>query len=366
MRGVIEGYWQRLLHCVALGAALSAAHGSGADDDYLALYHELRQAEQLEAQGDLAQACVAYRQLHDRLMGFERSYPSWHPEIVAFRLRVIRAGVKRVCQESPEASEPRRQGDPAPPPVETEDLLRARLRQLEQERDELKARLREALAAQPAGAHSPEMTRAEERIRTLEKEVALLRFTAQPGPTDVPGVSHQPTDTDELALTEQVRALKDELELERQKVAALEATASVLGARLVKSPATKPADPEPPVADAELESGDASVVEQGRALLEAGEIEEAILVLGGGAESPSASAELLGLLSSAFLSKGMMDPAESVARRALASDATCTEAHRVMARLCLLRSPPARGLARWHYHEARRHGLVPDPTLEGL
>jgi len=364
--------WYRLLCCCVFASIFSVVRGSEAADDYLTLFHQLRQAEQLEVRGDQDQACAAFRALRSRLMQFQRAYPSWNPEVVAFRLRYIGDGLDRLCQgASPQLNDttPDQALEvPAAEPVDAEDLLRVRLRQLELERDELVAKLREALAARPASLDSPELLRAEVRIRNLEKELALLRFAAHSDSRGGAKAREGPQTDAEASLQTQLRAMKDELELERQKVAALEATASVLGARLVSSEETKSEGPSPIAAPSEAEpaSADPSVLETGRTLLKAGEVDEAILVLGRGAQAPGASAELLSLLGGALLSKGLTDPAEAVARRALTADSSCAEAHRVMARLCLLRAPAARSLARWHYHEARRHGLTPDPALEGL
>jgi hypothetical protein len=343
--------------------------GGDAEDHYLALFNQLRQAEQLEERGVQDEACAAFRVVQERLRQFQVSYPSWHPEVVAFRLRYLQAGVERLCPETaanPDRATPEDStAPPAAEPLKAEDLLRARLRQLELDKIELEAKLREALAPRPATLSSPELARAEERIRNLEKEVALLRFATQSDSAEEKAA--QPSTDTELALQAELQALRDELELERQKVAALEATTSALSARSVaddeaKRPRPTPATPLP--SEQPIQKLDA--LDRGRELLRAGALDEAILVLGEGAEAPEASAELLSLLGGAFLSKGLIDPAEAVARRALAADASCAEAHRVMARLCLRRSPPARSLARWHYHESRRHGLTPDPTLEDL
>jgi hypothetical protein len=372
MPSVTRYGWHWVLYCCVLGSLLSLARGSEADDHYLALFNQLRQVEQLEERGEKDEACEAFRGLYLQLTQFQRAYPSWHPEVVAFRLRYISASLKRLCQTTPSGPDSMAPDQalkvPAVDPPNAEDLLRLRLRQLELERDELQAKLREALAARPAAVDSPELSRASERIRTLEKEVALLRFATHSDSLAEQVVREKASTDVEASLQAQLQALKDELELERQKVAALEATASALSARLVSGDESKskdhpgtatPAKPEPA-------SPEPSSLEIGRALLEAGEVDEAILVLGREAQAPEVSAGLLSLLGRAFLSKGLIDPAEAVTQRALSADASCAEAHCLMARLCLLRSPPARSLARWHYHEARRHGLTPDPALEGL
>jgi hypothetical protein len=380
IRSVTCVRWPWLLLICALAGLLTEVRAADADADYVVLYRELRQAQQLEESGDAEQACAAFRAVRVRLKQFQGAYPSWHPEIVAFRLRTLESGIQRLC--GPPTAEAPAPSATAAPEVSAEDLLRARLSQLELEREELKAKLREALAAHPGPTHSPELAQAEERVRTLEKEVALLRFANQTGSASAGAAPKSPPTDAEAALREQVQALQNALELERHKVAALEATASALGARLVQSRDTQPEEEPPgtpeqsapsirlemsPATDlSDAASAEGSALVEGRALLQAGELDEAILVLGRGAQSPGASAELLSALGGAFLSKGLIEPAEAVARRALTADASCAEAHRVMARLCLLRKPPARSLARWHYQEARRHGLAPDPALEDL
>ncbi|MFM1941745.1 MAG: repeat containing protein [Verrucomicrobiota bacterium] len=335
--------------------------GEGADDDYVRLFEGIRKAEQMEARGDREGAQGAFTDLKGGLLHFQATNPMWHPEVVAYRLRYVGAALERLSEvrdgEKVEQAEEVNG-------VQTEDLLRARLRQLELEREELRAKLREALAPRPAVMATPELTAAEEKIRVLEKELALHRFAAQsekstPGIT---GVREREEDFDG-----RIAKLEEDLALERQTVQLLKSTAEQLQERLrvVARGESGGEGIEEDVAEtADVAKLDSDPLEEGRSLVVAEDWESAIRVLSVAAQDGDAGSEVLVLLARALIGNGMTGPAEAVLRRALGKDASCAEAHALMARLCLGRTPPARSLARWHYHEARRYGVGPDVGLE--
>jgi len=217
-------------------------------------------------------------------------------------------------------------------------LLEARLRQLEFERDELQARLREALAPSPASGTSPELRRAEDRMRDQQKELDLLRYAlltqgeaTQPVPDPM---AHRPAGDD---LQASLAAVQAELELERAKNSALQLATAELRARLRETqPGAAPTrldtpaivNPDPPKPDDPL-----SELELGRSLIATGRIDEAVLVLSRVAQAAPESTEALTLLGRVFLAKGLPDAAEAVLHRALRIDANCGDAHLEMARL---------------------------------
>jgi hypothetical protein len=340
-----------------LAAGRLSAWAEGADDDYVRLFEGLRKAEQQETRGDPEGALRAFTELNVGLRRFQATNPAWHPEVVAYRLRYVGAALERLGAA-------RTGGDVGQVVeefggVETEDLLRARLRQLEIEREELRAKLREALAPRPAVMATPELTAAEERIRVLEKELALHRFAAQsdkgmsgPGGNRVDGET----------FGGQIAKLEADLAVERQTVQLLRATAEQLQQRL--RIAEKLEDGNQAVEPDSVTERQMDLIEEGRTLVAAGDWEGAIRVLGAAAQDGEAGSEVLVLLARALIGNGMTAPAEAVLRRALGRDASCAEAHILLARLCLERTPSARSLARWHYHEARRYGAGVDAEIE--
>lgn len=335
--------------------------GEGADDDYVRLFEGIRKAEQMEARGDRRGALGAFTDLKAGLLHFQATNPTWHPEVVAYRLRYVDFALERLSALGDgERVEPAEDTDG----VQAEDLLRARLRQLELEREELRAKLREALAPRPAVMATPELTAAEEKIRVLEKELALHRFAAQ-SEKPAPGITV--TQEREGNFDGRIAKLEEELAVERQTVQLLKSAAEQLQERL--RAAEKGESGGESIEETGVEAADATTLNsdplgEGRKLIEAEDWDSAIRVLSVAAQDGDAGSGVLVLLARALIGNGMTAPAEAVLRRALGGDASCAEAHVLMARLCLGRTPPARSLARWHYHEARRYGAAADAALE--
>lgn len=338
-----------------------AVLADGADDGYVQLFESIRKAEQLEASGDSEAAIQVFTALRVGLLQFQAANPAWHPEVVAYRLRYVNSALERL-----QASRGGEQVElvESVEGVQTEDLLRARLRQLEAEREELRAKLREALAPRPAVMATPELAAAEERIRVLEKELALHRFAAQ-SEQQVSGAGQVGGQTQ--SFDTRVTKLEEELAVERQTVQLLRSTAEQLRERLrVAEQAESGGEPAEPsgLATVSVVEAGADPVEEGRNLVAAEDWEGAIRALSVAAQDDEAGSEVLVLLARALIGNGMAAPAEAVLRRALGRDGSCAEAHVLMARLCLKRTPPARSVARWHYHEARRYGALADAGLE--
>lgn len=362
--------------CVLLLALLGGGvYGEGPDDDYLAVFDALQAADQTAARGDVDAAREAYLEVASRLSSFQESYPAWHPEIIEFRLRYVR---QRLVALGPATdTDP----DPSPSPAaERPDpetfrfqLLEARLRQLEFEREELQARLREALAPSPTSGTSPELRRAEERIRWQQKEIDLLRHALQvrsETPLSAPELLSAASAPD--VLQARLESLMAELESEQARNAALELVTAQLQARLDATQATAPApapsaSPRSPTPDfAGQPPPGPSDLEYGRNLAASGQVDEALLLLGRVVEADPESTEALILLGRVLLAKGLPDAAEAVLQRALRIDTGSAAAHMEMARLCLGRSPPEVGPAQHHYEAARQAGSPAEPEFESL
>lgn len=375
---MVWGMISKLVSKVTLGVLLALLSGvvcgGGSDDDYLTVFEQLQAADQTAEQGELEAARTAYLEVQARLAAFRQTYPAWHPEIIDFRLRYVRQRLMALAPATdadlgPEQAPVTEAPDPE---VLRTQLLEARLRQLEFEREELQARLREALAPSPASGTSPELRRAEDRIRSQQKEIDLLRYAllAQgeaTHPLPDPG-SPRPREDDSQA---RLAALQAELELERAKNSALQLAAVELQARLREAQATGAGttrfDTYVDVNPGPVESGsDVSDLELGRGLIDAGRIDEALVVLGRAAQAAPESTEALTLLGRVFLAKGLPDAAEALLHRALRIDPNHGGAHLEMARLCLSRFPRDPGTGQHHYQAARRAGIEPDPELELL
>jgi len=350
-------------------AGVGRLGGEGADDDYRGLYQQLQDAERKARQGETDSAIETFREVKENLLAFRSVYPTWHPEIVDYRLRLIEEQLASLGSGGVAPTEAPPSG--AVPALSMEEakarLWEARVRQLEYERDELQVRLREALAARPATEVAPELRRAEERIRVQQKELDLLRFE----------LARMQTETAETA-GDRLDSGKEEAEVLRAENAELKRQldeARAQGAEAGPAGSAAPAAVDLPEAvvppAASVQGGTAVSVREepddlgeGRRRLESGRVDEALTVLARAVQSDPDSTEALTLLGRALAAKGLLEPAEAVISRALAVDAGYGPAHLERARLWMMRTPPARSEARSYYREALRLGVSPDAALE--
>lgn len=171
-----------LLGCLCLPARAQA----DADTKYIGIYGALQQADQLAQTGDPGEALAAYTDVQSQFQQFQKLFPTWNPNIVSFRLSHIsdtiadlkkRPGVavKKIGQ--PVAPAPANAPAPVNPTSNELDDLRAQLQSAQAASEQLQAKLKEALAVQPAAVDPRELLRAQEKIRALMKENDLLTVT---------------------------------------------------------------------------------------------------------------------------------------------------------------------------------------------
>jgi tetratricopeptide (TPR) repeat protein len=171
------------------GLLSTARAQQAADDKYIGIYSLIQQADNLAQTGDPGEAVAAFTDAQSRLQQFQKEFPDWNPNIVSFRLDHIadkiaelknRAGLvasaKKFVQAATNAPAT------APPPaglqLPTElDNLRAQLRVAQAASEIWQAKLKEALAVQPAAVDPRELERAQEKIRRLMKEIDLLNVS---------------------------------------------------------------------------------------------------------------------------------------------------------------------------------------------
>jgi len=217
-----------LLVCVPALAQESA------DDQFIAIYNLIQQADALLDQNQPRAAQLKYLAAQAALERFEASFPKWNDRIVNYRRHYLAEKLKALGVEAkPTAASPSDAAAALLPASSDPQIARLEeeLRQLRAERDVLNAKLREALSAQPAAADPQELAKAENRIRQLQKENELLKAgvaRAQPSPASltapVTPVKDAPADKPgaarnaEAARLREVEKERDEL---RKKVALL-------------------------------------------------------------------------------------------------------------------------------------------------
>jgi tetratricopeptide (TPR) repeat protein len=189
-----------------LFALLPPAFAAGADDQYVQIYSLIQQGDALSA--DLpAQALAKYTEAQTALQRFQKIYPTWNNQIIRFRSSYLSNQIAEISAKAPAARviaplpisnpAPSAQKSAAPATSEIENQLnslRAELKQLQSDKGNLEAKLKEALSAQPTALDPAELAKADEKIKLLEKENAVLQQSlaqekskpVPPTPTPVP------------------------------------------------------------------------------------------------------------------------------------------------------------------------------------
>jgi hypothetical protein len=88
---------------LALLLTLCAARADGPDDDYLAIYGVIAQADTLNASGQTSQAHAKYIEAERALVAFQRVNPAWKVNVVSYRLKYL---VEKVAATSGPAVAP--------------------------------------------------------------------------------------------------------------------------------------------------------------------------------------------------------------------------------------------------------------------
>ena len=239
-------------------ACLAGAWAGEADDQYIEIYKMIRQADALQEGGQLSEAMAKYAQARGALQAFHKAYPDWNVIAVSYRLDYLASKITALSVKLPSPSEtasaqtnassaataPAPQPGPEPIPADVTNQLnglKEQARQLQAEKEQwladkglLEAKLKEALAVQPAASDPRELAKALQSIQALQKENELLSVSLEqaksggsaippPSPALAPGPS---ADAQRL---KQVEAQRDDLARK------LEAANKALAARKGKS-----------------------------------------------------------------------------------------------------------------------------------
>jgi tetratricopeptide (TPR) repeat protein len=191
-----------------LAGALALAEGP--DDQYVGIYTLIQEADKLAQLEQPAQALAKYQEAQNSLLRFQKGYPDWNAEVVKFRLNYVASRIGELSAKVPaktQAENPTPGPQPAPAPAAPADqaaalaksereiqVLKEELRQSQSDRSLLEAKLKEALAARPAELDPAQLTKAQERIKALEKENDLLQTTlaqAKAKPLSAPDAKSQ-------------------------------------------------------------------------------------------------------------------------------------------------------------------------------
>jgi tetratricopeptide (TPR) repeat protein len=221
---------KRLFAIGLLLLAFAAYVRAGADEDYVQIYTLIQEGDTLELLHP-DQALAKFTDAQTQLQRFQRIYPGWNDRVVNFRLSYLSSKILILSAKTSNGSNApavATQSKPAPPPssqpvappvrppdwvqppAQPPPVVRAvtspppvvvpapqpqpsansefqrqiadlqnQLKRLQDDKSLLEAKLREALAARPAGADPRELARAQDQIRTIQKQNELLQVTLQ-------------------------------------------------------------------------------------------------------------------------------------------------------------------------------------------
>ncbi len=171
-----------VLSAVVAAVLLAGGHAEGQDEEYLRVYSLIQEGDGLSTSGQLQDALAKYHEAQTALQSFRKVYPDWNPKVVDYRLEYLATKIADVTTRTPAGRQPEavRSNTPvAPAPVRGPDTqlteLQQQVRRLQSDNELLEAKLKEALAAQPAAADPHELAKAQDTIRSLQKENELLR-----------------------------------------------------------------------------------------------------------------------------------------------------------------------------------------------
>jgi len=163
--------------------ALAGARAAGPDDQYVQIYNLIQEADKLASTGQPSEALPKYLEAQTGLLRLQKGYPDWNTKVVTFRLHYVADKVAAVSPRLPApAAPPAAAPKPAAPPADWDKQLSAlkeQVGQLQAEKSVLEAKLKEALAVQPAAVDPRELAKAEEKIKGLMKENDLLKVTLE-------------------------------------------------------------------------------------------------------------------------------------------------------------------------------------------
>lgn len=162
---------------------------SQADDRYIGIYNLIQQAEKTAQSGEPGEALAAFNDAQSQLLQFQKIYPTWNPNIVSFRLKQTTDRIAELKTFAPAkaSAKPVEKTPAVATPVaadaaqstQAQDNLQAELQAVREANQLLQAKLKEALAAQPAAVDARELARAQDKIRWLMKQNDLLVASKQ-------------------------------------------------------------------------------------------------------------------------------------------------------------------------------------------
>jgi len=150
------------------------------DDQFVRIFNLVQQADASAEGGQSERARQNYLEAQEGLKNLQKSHPTWNEKVIQFRLNYIAQKLNSLTAVTrPETAREVQKPATASPTADESDgqikMLQEQIRKLSAGRDLLESRLKEALSAQPASVDPRELTKAEDRIKALQKEIEVFK-----------------------------------------------------------------------------------------------------------------------------------------------------------------------------------------------
>jgi tetratricopeptide (TPR) repeat protein len=227
--------------------SFSFVRAQSPDEQYVRIYQLIQEADRLNDSGQSKAAAAKYVEAQENLSRFRGIYPGWNERVINYRLNyvttklaplaamLVREGTQPTITNALTTNVTAAVTDvPSIPPtnviatspagtavpISTEldnqiKALQTEVARLQADNRVLGAKLKEALSVQPAALDPREMAKAEERIRTLQKENELFKaqLTQRSNPSPAPALESQELTAKLNAQNELVTTLRAENEI---------------------------------------------------------------------------------------------------------------------------------------------------------
>jgi Flp pilus assembly protein TadD len=203
------------------------AHSQGSDDQYVRIYNLIQEGEQMETAGQSTQALAKYLEARSILQRFQKAYPDWNAPVVKFRISYLDTKINSLSPKPSSVPAIPASRQAATPSAQTEaenqvQFYNQQVQRLIADKMVLEAKLKEALASQPTPTDPRELAKAEEKVKSLQKENDLLKVSLNQVKTQ-PSAAKDSKSSVTPALAESNRKLAEQME--RANALALEKNA---------------------------------------------------------------------------------------------------------------------------------------------